>query len=43
MVMRAASHAGTKEETHAAISEASDELQRELAETMKRRIEGMGQ
>lgn len=32
----------TLEETHAAISEASDDLQRELAETMKRRIEGMG-
>jgi phage terminase Nu1 subunit (DNA packaging protein) len=31
----------TLEETHAAISEASDELQRELAETMKRRMQSM--
>ena len=31
------------EETHAAITEAVDDLQRELAETMKRRIEAMGQ
>lgn len=33
----------TLEETHAAISEAADDLQRELAESMKRRVEGMGQ
>ena len=31
----------TLEETHTAIVEASEELQREMAETMKRRIEGM--
>jgi hypothetical protein len=33
----------TLEETHAGITEAVEELQRELAETMKRRVEGMGQ
>jgi hypothetical protein len=33
----------TLEETHAAISEAVDDLQRELAESMKRRVEGMKQ
>lgn len=33
----------TLEETHTAIAEAAEELQREMAETMKRRIEGMGQ
>jgi len=32
----------TLEETHTAISEAAEELQREMAETMRRRIEGMG-
>jgi phage terminase Nu1 subunit (DNA packaging protein) len=33
----------TLEETHAVLSEAMEELQREMAETMKRRVEGMGQ
>lgn len=33
----------TLEETHAAISEAVDDLQRELSESMKRRMEGLGQ
>ncbi len=33
----------TLEETHAAISEAVENLQREMAESMKRRMEGMGQ
>lgn len=32
----------TLEETHAAISEAADALQQELAETMRRRVEEMG-
>lgn len=32
---------GTLEETHAAISEAIDDLQREMAETMKRRSDGL--
>ena len=33
----------TLDETHAAIAEAAEELQREMAETMRRRIEGIGQ
>lgn len=32
----------TLEETHAAITEAAEELQQEMAETMKRRIDGLG-
>ncbi len=33
----------TLEETHAVLSEAVENLQREMAESMKRRMEGMGQ